>query len=102
MRDSYLESLGNTVSELSWFTLQLAISQSVRLGREPLCESWPDFSWSWHLRCWCHGASSLTGGQVCLLYSILYWSLHHLTLWNHLCSTIFWSVLIWVSQSFQH
>jgi len=32
------------------------------------------------LRGWCHGASFLTEWRVCLLYSILYGSLHHLTL----------------------
>jgi hypothetical protein len=38
-------------SSLAWVTLQLTISQSVsqsvRLGLEPLCDSWPDCNWRW-------------------------------------------------------
>jgi hypothetical protein len=44
------------------------------------------------LRDWYHGASFLTGGRVCLLYSTLCWSLLHLTPWSLLCSTLYWSL----------
>jgi len=44
-------SLGekNVAVELSWVQLFCnwqSVSQSVSLGFEPLCDSWPDFSWS--------------------------------------------------------
>jgi hypothetical protein len=38
----------------------------------------------------CHGASSLMGGRVCLLYLTLVWSLLHLIPWSLLCLTLYW------------
>jgi len=62
------------------------------------------------LRNWRHGASSLMGGRVCILYSTIYWSLLYLTLsgvffarpstgvfftWPSLYSTLCWSLPVW-------
>jgi len=56
----------------------LSVSQSV-LGLSPSMTPEQDFR---RLRDRCHGASSLTGGRVCIFYPTHYWSLLHLTLYG--------------------
>jgi len=74
-----------------WVTLQLPVSQSVSQSVIALSASMtPDqilaADKQYYVRTWRHGASSLMGGRVCLLYSTLYWillvriSLNHLQL----------------------
>jgi hypothetical protein len=97
-----------------------SVSQSFRLGLEPLCDSWPHFSWNQTIT----GLMSLgvfpdrKTGLSPLLYLLLEsssldplesslldpllesssldppWSLLHLTLWSLLHSTIYWSLLL--------
>jgi len=83
-------------SELSRFTLQLTIGQSVTpsvFASSPSVTLDQILTEVRQLLGWCHGASSLTGGRVCLRYLTLYWSLHHLTLWSLLYSTLYWNLL---------
>jgi hypothetical protein len=113
MRRDYVARDGTDTRELSWVTLQLTVSQSVRLGLEPLCASWPDFSWSYTvtgLMSWGvfpngrTGLSSLDDPLVESSSLDPIWSLLCFIdpllksssldpLWSLLYSTLFWSFL---------
>jgi len=109
---------------LSWVTFQPTIVSRSVLALSPSVTSDQILDEVRQRKGWCHAASSLTGGQVCLLYSTLYWSLFTWPslesplldpllgsssldrLWSLLCSilywsllhlTIYWSLLVWVS-----
>jgi len=77
----------NSGSELlcNWWSVSQSVSQSVRFGLEPLCDTWPDFSCSQTI-------TGLISGS--LLESS---SLDHL--WS-LYSTFCWSLLVRVSRSY--
>jgi len=73
-------------AELSWVELLCnwkcqSVSQSI-LASNPSMTLDQTSAEVRQLLGWCSGVSSLTGGRVCLLYSILYWSLLYLTLWS--------------------
>jgi hypothetical protein len=118
------ESVPLGMSDLNWVALQLtvsqSVSQSVRPGLEPLCDSWPDFSLSrqltlliswgvfpdgrkglssvlnplWSLRFLDPLLESSSLDPLKFLHSTVYWSLLRLTLWSLLYSTVCWSLLL--------